>query len=151
MKEYWRMPEETAKTLKGGYLHTGDLARMDEDGFVYIVDRKKDMIITGGFNIYPAEVEILMNTYHKVSQSAMFAVPDQAKGEIGWAAIVLKEGMTATEDEIIEYCRSQIAAYKCPRRVVFRESLPVNAMNKVLRRKLRDEYATAAVSPVAGR
>ncbi len=149
MKEYWRMPEETEKTLKGGYLHTGDLARMDEDGFVYIVDRKKDMIITGGFNIYPAEVEILMNTYYKVSQSAMFGVKDEAKGEIGWAAIVLKEGMTATEEEIVEYCRSQMAVYKCPRKVVFRESLPVNVMNKVLRRKLRDEYSAAGASTTA--
>lgn len=149
MKEYWRMPKETEETLKGGYLHTGDLARLDGNGYVYIVDRKKDMILTGGFNIYPAEVEIYMNTHYKVSQSAMFGVKDEAKGEIGWAAIVLKEGMTATEAEIIEYCRSQMAAYKCPRKVVFRESLPVNVMNKVLRRKLRDEYSAVGASPPA--
>ena len=149
MKEYWGMPKETEETLRGGYLHTGDLARQDEKGFVYIVDRKKDMIITGGFNIYPAEVEILLNTHHKVAQSAMFAVPDEIKGEIGWAAIVLKEGMTATEEEIVEYCRSQMATYKCPRKVVFRESLPVNVMNKILRWKLRDEYSAAGASPAA--
>jgi long-chain acyl-CoA synthetase len=151
MKEYWRMPKETVETLKGGYLHTGDLARLDEDGYIHIVDRKKDLIITGGFNIYPAEVEILVNTYFKVSQSAMFGVSDETKGEIGWAAVVLKEGMSATEEEIIEYCRSQMAAYKCPRKVVFRECLPVNAMNKVLRRKLREEYSATGVSPVAKR
>lgn len=141
MKEYWNLPKETAEALKGGYLHTGDLARMDENRYTFIVDRKRDMIITGGFNIYPAEVENYMNAHPKVAQSAMFSVEDEAKGEIGWAAIVLKEGMTATEEEIISYCRSEMAKYKCPRKVVFMESLPVNAMNKILRRKLRAMFS----------
>lgn len=141
MKEYWNLPKETAEALKGGYLRTGDLARMDENGYIFIVDRKKDMIITGGFNIYPAEVENYMNAHPKVMQSAMFGVQDEAKGEVGWAAIVLKEGMNATEEEIITYCRSQMAVYKCPRKVVFMESLPVNVMNKILRRKLRDMFS----------
>jgi long-chain acyl-CoA synthetase len=141
MKEYWNLPQETTEALKGGYLHTGDLAKMDENGYIFIVDRKKDMIITGGFNIYPAEVENYMNAHPKVMQSAMFAVQDEAKGEVGWAAIVLKEGMNATEEEIITYCRSQMAVYKCPRKVVFLDSLPVNVMNKILRRKLRDMFS----------
>jgi long-chain acyl-CoA synthetase len=141
MKEYWKLPQETAEALKGGYLHTGDLAKLDENGYVSIVDRKKDLIITGGFNIYPAEVENYMNVHPKVGQSAMFSVQDEAKGEIGCAAIVLKEGMSATEEEIISYCRSQMATYKCPRKVIFLESLPVNAMNKILRRKLRDTFS----------
>lgn len=141
MKEYWNLPKETAEALKGGYLHTGDLAKVDENGYIFIVDRKKDMIITGGFNIYPAEVENYMNAHPKVAQSAMFGVQDEAKGEVGWAAIVLKEGMEATEEEIIGYCRSQMATYKCPRKVVFLESLPVNVMNKILRRKLRDNFS----------
>lgn len=141
MKEYWNLPKETAEALKVGYLHTGDLAKMDENGYIFIVDRKKDMIITGGFNIYPAEVENYMNAHPKVMQSAMFGVQDEAKGEVGWVAIVLKEGMNATEEEIITYCRSQMAVYKCPRKVVFLESLPVNVMNKILRRKLRDMFS----------
>ena len=141
MKEYWNLPKETAEALKGGYLHTGDLAKVDENGYIFIVDRKKDMIITGGFNIYPAEVENYINAHPKVAQSAMFGMQDEAKGEVGWAAIVLKEGMDATEEEIIGYCRSQMATYKCPRRVVFLESLPVNVMNKILRRKLRDNFS----------
>ncbi len=141
MKEYWKLPKETAEALKGGYLHTGDLAKMNEDGYIFIVDRKKDMIITGGFNIYPAEVENYLNAHPKVMQSAMFGVQDEAKGEVGWAAIVLKEGVSATEEEIITYCRSQMAVYKCPRKVVFMESLPVNVMNKILRRKLRDKFS----------
>ncbi len=141
MKEYWKLPKETAEALKGGYLHTGDLARADENGYVFIVDRKKDMIITGGFNIYPAEVENYLNAHPKVMQSAMFGVRDEAKGEVGWAAIVLKQGESATEEEIISYCRSQMAVFKCPRKVVFLESLPVNVMNKILRRKLRDQFS----------
>ena len=114
---------------------------MNEDGYIFIVDRKKDMIITGGFNIYPAEVENYLNAHPKVMQSAMFGVQDEAKGEVGWAAIVLKEGVSATEEEMITYCRSQMAVYKCPRKVVFMESLPVNVMNKILRRKLRDQFS----------
>ncbi len=152
MKEYWKLPKETAKALKGGYLHTGDLARMDENGHVFIVDRKNDLIITGGFNIYPAEVENYLNAHPKVAQSAMFSVEDEAKGELGWAAIVLKEGMSATEEEIISYCRSQMAKYKCPRKIVFLEAMPVNAMNKILRRKLRDmfsDHGLAYFSPTA--
>ncbi len=141
MKEYWKLPRETAVALKGGYLHTGDLAKMNEDGYIFIVDRKKDMIITGGFNIYPAEVENYLNAHPKVAQSAMFGVQDEVKGEVGWAGIVLKPGESATEEEIIAYCRSQMAVYKCPRKVVFMESLPVNVMNKILRRKLRDQFS----------
>lgn len=141
MKEYWNLPKETEETLKGGYLHTGDLAKKDERGYIYIVDRKKDLIITGGFNIYPAEVENVINTYEKVAQSAMFSISDEAKGEIGCAAIILKPGTAASEEEIISYCRTQMATYKCPRKVIFVDSLPMNAMNKILRRELRKTYS----------
>lgn len=139
MKGYWNMPEETAKTLKDGWIYTGDIARMDEEGYFYIVDRKKDMIIAGGFNIYPRDVEEVLFEHPKVVEAVVAGVPDPYRGETVKAFIVLREGQAATEEEIIGYCKGKLAAYKVPRAVEFRKELPKTAVGKVLRRFLRDE------------
>ncbi|MEW6273519.1 MAG: long-chain fatty acid--CoA ligase [Bacillota bacterium] len=136
MKGYWNRPEETAKALRDGWLYTGDLARMDEDGYFYIVDRKKDLIIAGGYNIYPREVEEVLFTHPKVLEAVVAGVPDPYRGETVKAYIVLREGESATEEEIIEFCRERLAAYKVPRRVEFRKELPKSAVGKLLRRVL---------------
>ncbi len=139
MKGYWNMPEETAKTLRDGWVYTGDIAKMDEDGYFYIVDRKKDMIIAGGFNIYPRDVEEVLFEHPKVMEAVVAGVPDPYRGETVKAFIVLKEGEQASEEEIIGYCKSKLAAYKVPRLVEFRKELPKTAVGKVLRRFLREE------------
>ncbi|GAV23522.1 long-chain-fatty-acid--CoA ligase [Carboxydothermus pertinax] len=139
MKGYWNRPEETAKALKDGWLYTGDLAKMDEDGFFYIVDRKKDMIIAGGYNIYPREVEEVLYQHPKVKEAIVVGVPDPYRGETVKAFIVVKEGETLTEQEVIEFCNAHLARYKVPRLVEFRSELPKTVVGKVLRRQLREE------------
>ncbi|GAW93343.1 long-chain-fatty-acid--CoA ligase [Calderihabitans maritimus] len=139
MKGYWNNPEETAVVLREGWLYTGDIAKMDEEGYFYIVDRKKDLIIASGFNIYPREVEEVLYEHTAVQEAAVIGVPDVYRGETVKAFIVLKEGASATEDEIIQFCRSRLAAYKVPRLVEFRTSLPKTAAGKILRRLIREE------------
>jgi long-chain acyl-CoA synthetase len=139
MLGYWHQPEATAETLRDGWLHTGDIATMDEDGYIAIVDRKKDMINVSGFNVYPREVEEVLFRYPAVADASVVQYPDPYQGESVMAFVVLKQGETATESEIIEFCRSQIATFKCPRRVVFRDELPKNNTGKVLRRELREQ------------
>jgi long-chain acyl-CoA synthetase len=139
MKGYWNMPEETAKTLRNGWVNTGDIAKMDEDGYFYIVDRKKDMIIAGGFNIYPREIEEVLFEHPKVLEAVVAGVPDPYRGETVKAFVVLKQGEQATEEEIIQYCRDNLAKYKVPRLVEFRTELPKTIVGKVLRRTLREE------------
>ena len=139
MKGYWNRPDETAMVLRGEWLYTGDLARMDEDGFIFIVDRKKEMIIAGGFNIYPREIEEVLYEHPKVKEAACFGVPDPYRGQTVKVAIVLKEGESATEDEIIEFCRPRLARYKIPKLVEFRDALPKSLIGKVLRRVLVEE------------
>jgi long-chain acyl-CoA synthetase len=139
MKGYWNNPEETAVMLRGQWLHTGDIARMDEDGYFYIVDRKKDMIISGGYNIYPREVEEVLYTHPKVKEAAVASIPDAYRGEAVKAYCVLKEGETATPEEIIEFCRGKMAKYKLPAKVEFRETLPKTMIGKILRRVLVEE------------
>jgi len=139
MKGYWNRPEETAKTLKDGWLYTGDMAKMDEDGFFYIVDRKKDMIIAGGYNIYPRDVEEVLYQHPKVKEAIVVGVPDAYRGETVKAYIVVKEGETLTEQEVIDFCNAHLARYKVPRLVEFRSELPKTAVGKVLRRQLREE------------
>jgi len=139
MKGYWNRPEETAMVLRGGWLYTGDLARMDEDGFFFIVDRKKEMIIASGFNIYPREIEEVLYEHPKVKEAACYGVPDPYRGQTVKVAIVLKEGESATEDEIIEFCRPRLARYKIPKLVEFRDALPKSLIGKVLRRVLVEE------------
>ncbi|MBI4362720.1 MAG: long-chain fatty acid--CoA ligase [Euryarchaeota archaeon] len=139
MREYWNRPEETAKVLRDGWLYTGDIAKMDEDGYFYIVDRKKDMLLCGGYNVYPVEIEGVLYEHPKVLEAAVTGVPDEYRGESPKAHIVLKPGQTATPDEIIAYCRTKLAAYKVPRHVEFRASLPKTPIGKILRKELREE------------
>jgi long-chain acyl-CoA synthetase len=139
MKGYWEKPEETANTLRDGWLYTGDIGTMDEDGYFYIVDRKKDMIIAGGFNIYPREVDEVLYEHPKVQEAVTVGIPDEYRGETVKVYIVLKEGVECTEDEIITYCRERLAAYKSPRLVEFRSELPKTMVGKILRRALREE------------
>jgi len=141
MKGYYKMDEETKKVLVNGWLLTGDMAKMDEDGYFYIVDRKKDMIIAGGYNIYPREVEEVLYEHPAVVEAAVVGVPDPYRGETVKAFIVLKPEYRGkvTEQEIIQFCKERLAAYKVPRLVEFRDELPKSAVGKILRRILRDE------------
>ncbi len=139
MKGYWNKPEETAETLRDGWLYTGDIATMDEDGYFFIVDRKKDMIIAGGFNIYPREVDEVLFEHPKVMEAVTVGVPDEYRGETVKAYVVLKPGEECTEEEIIAFCRERLAPYKAPRVVEFRDELPKTMVGKVLRRALREE------------
>jgi long-chain acyl-CoA synthetase len=142
MVGYWHQPEATAEALQDGWLHTGDLATMDDDGYIAIVDRKKDMINVSGFNVYPREVEEVLFRHPAVADAAVVQYPDPYQGESVMAFVVLKQDAAATEDEIIEFCRSQIAVFKSPRRIVFRTELPKNNTGKVLRRELRTQAET---------
>jgi len=139
MKGYWNMPKETEITLRNGWLYTGDIATMDEEGYFRIVDRKKDMIIASGFNIYPRDVEEALYRHPKVKEAVVAGVPDRYRGETVKAYVVLKEGETATEEEIIEFCKGQVAKYKVPTAVDFRTELPKTMVGKVLRRMLVEE------------
>jgi len=145
MKGYWNRPDETALVLRDGWLYTGDIARMDEDGYFQIVDRKKDMIIAGGFNIYPREIEEVLYQHPKVKEAVAVGLPDPRRGETVKAYVVLKEGETATEQEIIEHCRANLARFKVPTAVEFRSELPKTLVGKVLRRALREEELTKRV------
>lgn len=139
MKEYWNNPRETANQLRDGWLYTGDIATEDEDGYIFIVDRKKDMIIAGGFNIYPREIDEVLYQHPKVMDAVAVGIPHEYRGETIKAYIVLKPGQTATEDEIMDFCKQKLAAYKTPKSVEFRDSLPKSIIGKVLRKILREE------------
>jgi long-chain acyl-CoA synthetase len=139
MKGYWNMPLETANAIRDGWLYTGDIARMDEDGFFYIVDRKKDMIIASGYNVYPREIEEVLYSHPSVLEAVVVGVPDEYRGETVKAYIVLKPGQSATPEEIEGYCRQHLAAFKVPRLIEFRDSLPKTAVGKILRRVLAEE------------
>ncbi len=141
MKEYWNNPLETAGQLKDGWIHTGDIAVRDEDDYFAIVDRKKDMIIAGGFNIYPREIDEVLYRHPKVADAVAVGVPDEYRGETVKAFVVLKKNETASEKEIIDFCREKLAAYKSPKLVEFRRELPKSAVGKILRKVLRDEEA----------
>jgi long-chain acyl-CoA synthetase len=139
MKEYWNNPKETAGQIKDGWLYTGDIAVQDEDGYYFIVDRKKDMIIAGGFNIYPREIDEVLFQHPKVQEAVSVGIPDKYRGETVKAFIVLKPGEKATEEEIISFCKEKLAAYKVPKLVEFRDALPKSAIGKILRKVLRAE------------
>jgi long-chain acyl-CoA synthetase len=139
MKEYWNNPQETAGQLKNGWLYTGDIAMEDEDGYLFIVDRKKDMIIAGGFNIYPREIDEVLFQHPKIQEAVSVGIPDPYRGETVKAFIVLKPGEKATGEEIINFCKAKLAAYKVPKLVEFRGALPKSAIGKVLRKVLRAE------------
>jgi long-chain acyl-CoA synthetase len=151
MRGYWRKPEETDDVLRQGWLYTGDIARMDEEGYFYIVDRKKDMIIAGGYNIYPREVEEVLCEHPEINEGVVIGVPDEYRGETVKAFIVLKRGSKAGAEDIIAWCRERLAPYKIPRQFQFRESLPKSAVGKYLRRELRRQSAASASGVSPGR
>ncbi len=140
MKEYYKNPEKTAETLKDGWLYTGDMAMSDEDGFIFLVDRKKDVIITGGENIFPVEVEDILHNIEKVNDAAVIGIPDERLGEIALAIVDPMPGETLTEDEVLDYCRKNLARHNVPRRVVF-DKVPRNPTGKIEKPKLREKYA----------
>ncbi|MEW6615638.1 MAG: long-chain fatty acid--CoA ligase [Thermodesulfobacteriota bacterium] len=140
MTDYWNLPEETARTIRGGWLHTGDLARVDDEGYVYIVDREKDMFISGGENVYPAEIEKVYAIHPKILESAVIGVADDEWGEVGKAIIALKEGETMTEKEALDFCKGKLAGYKTPKSVIFVDELPKTASGKIKKVPLRKKY-----------
>lgn len=139
MKGYWNRPEETAQVFKDDWFLTGDMGYMDEDGYFYIVDRKKDMIIAGGFNIYPREIEEILYEHDAIKEAVVIGAPDAYRGETVKAFIVLKEGRSVSEEELDAFCRKHLAAYKVPRLYEFREELPKTLVGKILRRVLVEE------------
>lgn len=140
MKGYWRQPELTAEALRGGYMHTGDLGYMDEDGYVFVMDRLKDMIVSGGENVYTVEVENAILKHPAVRECAVIGIPDDRWGEAVHAVIALKANMTATPEDLLDHCRGLISAYKCPRSIEFRQQMPLSAANKILKSELRRPY-----------
>jgi long-chain acyl-CoA synthetase len=147
MQGYWRKLDDTTQVLRDGWMHTGDIARMDDGGFFYIVDRKKEMILSGGFNVYPRDVEEVLYMHPKVREAAAIGVPDAFLGESVKAFVVPHEGMFPTADEVIEFCREHLVVYKVPKQVEFRDSLPKTLIGKVLRRVLIEEEQQRIVSP----
>lgn len=140
MTGYWRKPEDTEKTVTEGWLHTGDMGYYDEHGFIYIVDRKKDMIITGGENVYPREVEEVLYRHPDVLEAAVIGIPDERWVETVHAVVVLKKGGSPDADAVIAFCRESVARYKAPRSVEFVEALPKNPQGKILKREIREKY-----------
>ncbi|MCA1832850.1 MAG: long-chain fatty acid--CoA ligase [Actinomycetota bacterium] len=140
MKGYWNLPEETAQTLRGGWLRTGDIGHMDDDGYITIVDRVKDMYISGGENVYPAEVEKTLASHPAVAEAAVIGVPDPTWGESGRAIVVLRPDATATKDEIVAFCTERLAKFKVPAEVVFTNALPRNPTGKLLKPELRTRF-----------
>lgn len=140
MREYWKNPAATAEAFRGGWLRTQDMGYMDEDGYIFLVDRKDDMIVSGGFNVYPKEVEDVLYMHPAVLEAAVFGIPHEKWGETVKAAVSLKKGMTATEEEIIEFCKKHLAGYKKPTSVDFIEGLPKNQNGKILRKDLKEPY-----------
>ena len=139
MKGYWNMDDETARTIMDGWLYTGDIAHMDEDGYVFIVDRKKDMIIAAGYNIYPRDIDEVLYEHPKIADAVTIGVPDEYRGETVKVFVVVKPGEELTEKEVIAHCKERLAAYKVPRLVEFRDELPKTMVGKVLRKELRAE------------
>jgi long-chain acyl-CoA synthetase len=141
MLGYYNRPDETAEAMRAGWFHTGDIGKIDEDGYIYILDRKKDMIIVGGINLYPREVEELLYRHPKVAEAAVIGVPDPLRGEAPKALIVLRPGQQATGSEILNYLRPHLANFKLPRSVEFCESLPKSMTGKILKRELREKHS----------
>ena len=141
MAGYWQRPDETAKTLRDGWLYTGDIAYMDEDGYFFIVDRKKDLIIVGGYNVYPREIDEVLHSHPKIREAVTVGVNHRSRGETVKAYIVPEEGENLTVPEVVAYCRQKLASFKVPRLIEFRDELPKTMVGKVLRRILRDEEA----------
>lgn len=149
MTGYWNRPDATRTTLRDGWLHTGDLARLDEKGFFYIVDRANDLIICDGYNVYPAEVEEILQAHPSVAMCAVFGVPDEIAGEKPWAAVVPSAGMRIDVAVLAAHCRERLAASKLPRRFIVLDELPRSSVGKIMRRELRVRYAARAIGPAS--
>jgi acyl-CoA synthetase (AMP-forming)/AMP-acid ligase II len=139
-KGYWGEPALTAEALIDGWYHTGDLAKVDDEGFIYLVDRKKDMIISGGFNVYPTEVETVLYQHPAVFEACVISIPDERWGESVKAVVSLKPGAAATAEELMHFCRSRLADYKAPRSLDFVAELPKNPSGKIARKVVREPY-----------
>ena len=150
MKGYWNLPDETAEALRGGWMHTGDAGTMDDEGYVYLQDRVKDMVVSGGENVYPRVVEEVLFKHPAIADAAVIGVPDEQWGETVKAVVVLREGASATHEEIIEFCRGQLGGFELPRSVDLVSSLPRGASGKVLKRELREPYWEGRARRVAG-
>ena len=137
--DLWNHPEETANSIRDGWLYTGDIAYRDDDGYYFIVDRKKDMAIVGGYNVYPSEIDEVLYEYPKIHEAVSLSIPHRSKGEILKAYIVPKPGEKINTAEIMAFCREKLASYKVPRMIEIREELPKSMVGKILRRALRDE------------
>ncbi|MEM9691750.1 MAG: AMP-binding protein, partial [Myxococcota bacterium] len=137
MKGYYKRPEVNREQIKDGWFHTGDIGTRDEDGFYYIVDRKKDMIIRGGFNVYPREIEEVLYAHPAIAEAAVIGVPHESHGEEVKAIVAFKDGQSASEEDIIAYCKDKLAAYKYPRQVAVMDALPKGPTGKILKRELR--------------
>jgi long-chain acyl-CoA synthetase len=137
MKGYWQRPDATEEAMRGGWFHSGDMARTDEDGYFYIVDRKKDLIIRGGYNVYPREVEEVLYAHPAVLEAAVIGVPHESHGEEVKAVVVRRPGASLDAEGVIAFCRERLAAYKYPRVVEFRDELPKGPTGKILKRELR--------------
>jgi long-chain acyl-CoA synthetase len=139
MKGYYKQPDATAEVMRNGWFHTGDIGILDEEGYLSIVDRKKDMILRGGFNVYPRELEEVLLTHPAISLAAVIGVPDERLGEEVKAFVVKKESTELTEDQLRAWCKEQFAAYKYPRLIEFRAELPTTATGKILKRELKTQ------------
>jgi fatty-acyl-CoA synthase len=147
MTEYWRNPVRTKETIRGGWLHTGDLARMDEDGYFYFVDRVKDMFISGGENVYPAEVERVLRNHQAVEDIAVIGVPDETWGEVGYAFVIPKSGKTLRVEDLMHFCDGQLARYKWPKKVLIFRDFPYTALGKVRKTELKKHYVEMIKAP----
>jgi fatty-acyl-CoA synthase len=150
MKGYWKQPEATAEALRGGWMHTGDAGVMDDEGYLYIQDRVKDMIVSGGENVYPRMVEEVLYQHPAIAEAAVIGVPDERWGETVKAVVVLRPGMAATAEEIMNFCRGEVGGFERPRSVDFVDALPRTPSGKVLKRVLREPYWAGQQRRVAG-
>jgi long-chain acyl-CoA synthetase len=144
MKEYWRMPEETAQAIRNGWFYTGDLAQIDEEGFIYLKGRKKDMLIVGGYNVYPVEIEEVLYEHPAVAEAAVVGIADEKMGEIPKAFIVLRAGEAVRPEAITAFCEARLARYKVPRQVEFINDIPKNPVGKILKRMLQERERQGA-------
>jgi acyl-CoA synthetase (AMP-forming)/AMP-acid ligase II len=140
MLGYWKNPELTAKVMKCGWYHTSDVGYLDDDGYLYITDRKADMIISGGENVYPAEVENVIYQHSAVFECSVVSAPNDKWGEVVQAVVVLKPGAKATEEEIIEHCKKMLAGYKCPKAVAFWDSIPKTIVGKIIKKDIKAKF-----------
>jgi len=138
MKGYYKRPEETSATIRDGWFYMGDIGHLDEDGYLTISDRKKDLIVASGFNIYPNEIDGILFSHPKILEACCIGIPDEYRGETVKAYIMVKPGETLTKEEVISYCREKLAAYKVPKEIEFIDELPKSAIGKILRRELRE-------------